>query len=218
MKRGLIKAIIFDLNGTLVPRNKYVHRVLQGLIIFEAAKKFELNVTDLAAAFYKNYTKYKNNTKSLEKATNKTYTECRIITRQAANKLKPYFKRKIPGSIIKMLRYITQKRVKLYLVTNDTPKTLKTIPNFNEIKDLFIKIFTINGKDKTPVFQQIIKENTYELSKNNILVIGDSHLDDFIPAQKLGIPAILIKTFKPAPKDVQTVTIKKLPSFIRNLI
>lgn len=201
-----IQLFIFDLQGTLIPRTPVHDNIVQSLIILMAFSKYEQNLPQLHNNFYTIYNQTYSASTTLQQILNIPLKEARKIVKKAFRIFYSHYKPSVPEKTIHILKTLKKRQKHLILLSNTSEKYISRYFNLKNIEPLFDYTFFTNGKGKYNTLRKILKLYP-TISQEKILMIGDSYYSDILPAQKLGIKAILLKGVQPnLPKNVPTIT------------
>lgn len=172
VKKKIIKAIIFDLDGTLIDSDKDIHKIIN----FMRAKY--LNKNKLSITRISHYTSIGGINlikKTLTRNNSKFYLD---VFRELYLNQKISKNLILPG-VISILEFLKKKNIKIYICTNK-PKNLTSKIVKNTILNKFVdKYFCADEyKIKKPdnaFFYKII--NKIKINKHQIIYIGDSLVD-----------------------------------------
>ncbi len=192
----VIKTIIFDLDDTLLDQKKLRELAFNqsiGLMINKGlnctleqgvAKAKEIFNNNPVANVYlevAKYFEYSGDKEEIAKEAREVHINAKF------DKLEPY------PEVKEVLEKLKQKKLDLVLVTEGSlPQQNKKIDTL-EIREYFDEIF-ITITEKTELFKEILNKNN--LSKNEVLVIGDRLDKEIIAGNRLGIKTIRVKRGK----------------------
>jgi epoxide hydrolase-like predicted phosphatase len=185
-----IQIVVFDLWNTLVyDPSREIHEKIAGLLRFENRREFwdycDKHLFDKNLSFYdflKEYIKGKN-------LSEETFDKVKELWEEAREKVNIF-----PNTIQTLNRL--KKRYKMVLLSNTAEREGEEVLTRFKLKQYFDKIVISSlvglAKPDPKIFQLVL--DYFNVSPEDVLVVGDNLGMDIIPARILGMKGILIDT------------------------
>ncbi len=194
----MIKALIFDLIGTLVSEDKFLSKVDE--IDEKLIKKYKIpvDVNAFNLIKYEMLKKFDELPDEEKIKPTKFYELCfekmsikvdkEILERMQEEFDETYINSiTINDGVIELLKEL-KKKYKLFLVSDTIKKRVISILNRFKMEEFFTEIITpedYGTKRNLKPLEYIMEK--YDLKANEIIIVGDSEKDDIIPAKKLSM-------------------------------
>ncbi len=190
----MYKAVVFDLTGTILPRNKYQDTLIQSHLILNVSRIFGVPANHFAEEFWKEYEKTRSASKTLHKLLGIPRADAEYLVRISLHEIYHLVKIKKDRALTRMFKKLSQK-YKLAIFSKIWLKTGEMILEQLGILPYFD--FMLFG-DLMPTRLEhalLLIKNYFKGTKpKDILVVGDNPEKDYYTPKRVGMDAVLIKS------------------------
>ncbi|MHA1836047.1 MAG: HAD family hydrolase [Candidatus Odinarchaeia archaeon] len=191
-----IKAVIFDLDGVLIPIPRQQINLIKEALISYISLKTKKDKNQITREFNKHYenTFEEDPYLKLRKTAIKFITsiEADAVFRKVDNNTYPE-----ENKILKTVKELKKKKIKIVVVSNRNINRINEILNTTGLKTFIDKVAssynlfkTDHPQPKYEVYKRILRE--LNIPPQEICVVGDCYNFDLTPALKLNFKTILI--------------------------
>ena len=196
-----IKIIIFDQDGTLYPKNHKLYRDTRKLTKKWISKSLKIPLEDVEKIYKELAIQYPN-----------PYIGFQSLGLSVEEYMNNVFDKIEPENYLQynliIHDYFQNSKCKKILITFASPKYTKKLQKKLEIEEFYDEILYVKdfkSYNKKECYEEIV--NKYKVNNKEILVIGDSYVNDIKPAIELGCQTIFIS---------QNGDFDNIESFIKN--